>query len=184
MFLPCIVHWDKQFWPNDPNWASVFKSCKESEWANPGWYVRLGGSNCFVGSVSATAAQQFLDNIKYYISPRHCWSLMPGDLQSAGGLSSAHCRDPSQIRKWSVWFVCFWMAQSFLLHLDLGTTAPGNKGAGSKGEGEGAEQIFGSEDCCTSREMCSFKKSSGSQDCRGPVIIRDLLWCKGGMWPF
>lgn len=28
---------------------------------------------------------------------------------------------------------------------------PGDKSTGSKGESEGALQIFGSEDCCTSR---------------------------------
>lgn len=46
------------FWPNDLNWASIRGSWEGKEQANPGLGVRLGGSSCFVGSASATAAQQ------------------------------------------------------------------------------------------------------------------------------
>lgn len=132
--MPCIVSWDKQFWPNDLNWASIFKSCAGSEQANSGWCIRLDGSDCFVACISATAAQQFLDNIKYYLSQRRCWSLMSGDHQSAGGVSFAHCRDPSQTSKWSISFVCFWTAQSFLLDLALkeGELCLGTKVLGAK----------------------------------------------------
>lgn len=106
-----------------------------------------------MGSVSDTAAQQFLDNISYYISWRRCWGFMPGVHQSAGGVSFAQCKDPTQTRKRSVSIVCFWASQPFLLYLKEEEEHLGIRVLGAKG----SLQEFGSEDCCT---RCCFESTS------------------------
>lgn len=60
------------------------------------------------------------------------------------------------------------MAQSFLLHLDPGRAAPGNKGAGSKEGGEGAVQIFGSEDCVPAERCALLRRAQGARIAGAP----------------
>lgn len=104
-------------------WPEVSEHLSElwRQWAaEPGWCVRLGVSDCFMGSVSDTAAQQLLDNINYYISWRHCWGFIrfyAWGSPVSWVVSFAQGRDPSQTRKWSIWVVCFWASQPFLLDL-------------------------------------------------------------------
>lgn len=132
--------------------------------------------------ISHGSPAEFPDNIKYCVSWRHCCGSVLGEHQAAGGMCLAHCRNPSQRRKRSIWS-CFWMTWSIQSDLKEGT-ATGNKGIGGKGESQGALQVFGSEDCCSSRSTRSFENSSGSQDCRSPIITHYLLRCKGEMRSF
>lgn len=126
--------------PTLAKWPKLSEHLSElwREWAaDPGWCVRLVGSGCFMGSVSDTAAQQFLDNINYYISWRLCWGFVPGAHQSAGGVSFAQW--------WSIWIVCFQASQPFLLYLKEEEQHLGIRMLGAKG----SLQEFGGEDYCT-----------------------------------
>lgn len=143
--------WDNQFWPNGLNWVSIFQSSEGSE------QLIRGGVLGWLEVTALWAVYQTQQLSSFLITSAIISLGDTAEVLCLGSTSQwevwALHSDPTQTRKRSVWIVCFWASQPFLLYLKEKEEHLGIRVLGAKG----SLQEFGSEDCCT---RCSFESTS------------------------